>query len=200
MVFVYNSTSSKIEELLVDNGTIKFYICGPTVYDHTHLGHARTYIQFDCIRRILQNWFGYNVIFQTNITDIDDKILNLAKENNTSIFEISKKYESLFWKSMDQLNVLRPNILTRVTYYIPKIIDYITVLLEKRAAYVEDGSVYMINKKETTENEKRGFFWDSPWSKGRPGWHIECSVVASDKLGSNIDIHGGGIDLKFPHH
>lgn len=214
------------------NKNIKWYACGPTIYDSAHLGHARTFITFDTIRRVL-NYFGHNVFYVMNITDIDDKIINKVNaDNEMDYFDFIGKMEKAFWDDMDKLNVKPPNMITRVSDYIDKIIEYITKIMENGYAYQSNGSVYMdvqkmvedgyskmndgITNFSTSEflSEKKNkmdfALWKngkdgeiqfaSPWGSGRPGWHIECTVMASDILGYGFDIHSGGIDLKFPHH
>lgn len=223
---------------------VKWYMCGPTVYDLSHLGHARTYIGFDIIRRLLQDYFGYNVELVMNITDIDDKIIKRCIEQKIDFTEFTQKYESLFFYDMERLNIQYPDRITRVTEYVPEIISFIEKLISNGYAYSSNGSVYFSidsftknghtyakldpskigckeiehetdgvlgieNKtdkcnandfalwKKSKENEP---FWESPWGKGRPGWHIECSVMATEVLGDRLDIHSGGFDLKFPHH
>ncbi|XP_050459094.1 cysteine--tRNA ligase, cytoplasmic [Cataglyphis hispanica] len=343
---LYNSLTREKEVFVPQFGNrILWYSCGPTVYDASHMGHARSYISFDILRRILSDYFGYDVLYVMNITDIDDKIIKRARQNylyeryiekdhdldtilndtrevmstfeNTvktttdpdkkcmmekmlckitkaiedlekavigknekeiiefqkallkevkdpladwldkikgstvtehSIFnKLSKHWESEFHKDMDALNVLRPNVLTRVSEYIPEIIAFVQNIINKGLAYENNGSVYfdvgkfdkqekhfyaklvpeaygdtsslqegegdlsvmedkLFEKKSMTDfalwkSSKAGEpWWDSPWGKGRPGWHIECSVMASEICGESLDIHTGGVDLKFPHH
>ncbi|XP_029666418.1 cysteine--tRNA ligase, cytoplasmic [Formica exsecta] len=343
---LYNSLTREKEIFVPQFGNrILWYSCGPTVYDASHMGHARSYISFDILRRILSDYFGYDVLYVMNITDIDDKIIKRARQNylyeryveknhdlhsilndtrevmstfentvrtttdpdkkcmmekmlckitkaiedlekavigknekeiiefqkallkevkdpladwldkikgNTvmehSIFnKLSKHWESEFHKDMDALNVLRPNVLTRVSEYIPEIIAFVQNIINKGLAYENNRSVYfdvgkfdkqekhsyaklvpeaygdtsslqegegdlsvtedkLFEKKSVTDfalwkSSKAGEpWWDSPWGKGRPGWHIECSVMASEICGESLDIHTGGVDLKFPHH
>lgn len=238
-------TPNKPVEFITKDGTnsVTWYICGPTVYDVSHLGHARTYLSFDIVRKILENYFGYNIYFCMNITDIDDKIIKKCIEQNVGLPEITRKYEDLFFEDMKKLNVQYPNQITRVTEFIPEIIAFIQKLIGNGFAYESNGSVYFdINaytskghryakldptkikdtKVEEVDGElgaqnasdkksKNDFalwkkakpgepIWNSPWGEGRPGWHIECSVMSSSIFGETLDIHSGGCDLKFPHH
>ncbi|XP_044761847.1 cysteine--tRNA ligase, cytoplasmic [Coccinella septempunctata] len=342
---LYNSLTRQKEAFIPLNGKkVTWYSCGPTVYDASHMGHARSYITFDILRRVLTDYFKYDVFFVMNITDIDDKIIKRARQNylfdkyvsenhdlevvlsdsknillnlnskveSTNDIDKKQMYEKLltrltsavqnlelsiksgdnaelekakkefiaaskdplsewldsklghtirdnaifnslprhweqeFHNDMDALNVLRPNVLTRVSEYIPEIISYIVKIIDNGMAYAANGSVYFdvanFDKQEKhhyaklvpeaygdtnslqegegdltssdVQNEKRSPndfalwkkskagepSWDSPWGKGRPGWHIECSAMASAIFGSTLDIHTGGIDLKFPHH
>lgn len=343
---LFNSLTRQKEEFIPQNGkNIMWYSCGPTVYDASHMGHARSYISFDILRRVLSDYFGYDVMYVMNITDIDDKIIKRARQNylyekyvaerhslkknlddaksvlelfsdtvkkttdpdkknmlerlvvrmtgaiealevavksndeektkeaqeallretkdplsewldfehgvsvtDNSIFvKLPRYWEAQFHEDMDALNVLRPCVLTRVSEYIPDIIVYVEKIIANGLAYESNGSVYFdVNGfdgqkghhyaklvpeaygdakslqdgegdlciSEDRLNEKRSPndfalwkrskagepWWDSPWGHGRPGWHIECSVMASDICGSSMDIHTGGVDLKFPHH
>ena len=220
---------------ILDDYTLNWYMCGPTVYDNSHIGHARNYICNDIIRRVLE-YFGYKIKLVMNITDVDDKIINKSNEvfqNPNRFLEISKKYEQSFMEDMNNLNIINPDVITRASQYIEEIINFIQKIIENDFGYESNGSVYfdsqsyykqfadnfklnlneesfdqdMISDKKhpqdfalwkaAKENEP---FWDSPWGKGRPGWHIECSAMASDIFGDSFDIHSGGCDLKFPHH
>ncbi|WUR02947.1 cysteinyl-tRNA synthetase [Vairimorpha necatrix] len=230
MLKIFNSLTKKLEEFKPrDPHNVKIYICGPTVYDHSHIGHARTYVSFDVIRNILEKYYNYNVTFVMNITDIDDKIINKSKEDGVSISEITTKYTKLFLDDMSLLNVRRPTVLTKVTEYIEKIKEYVQVLVDNKYAYESNGSIYFdvneykknfqypIFRDESANNsvdeknlvDKKSHMDFALWKKGsgtdlndegRPGWHIECSVMSNDVLGDFIDIHAGGVDLKFPHH
>lgn len=230
---VYNSLTNKKE--LLNNKELNWYMCGPTVYDYSHIGHARNYICNDIIKRILEN-YGYSVKLVMNITDVDDKIINKSNElyNDPNKFlEVSKKYEESFLDDINKLNVILPDIITRASQYIEEIIVFIENIIKNNFAYESNGSVYFDSQKyynkfddnfhlnlndesfdqnmlgdkkhpqdfalwkSAKENEP---YWDSPWGKGRPGWHIECSAMASDIFGESFDIHSGGCDLKFPHH
>jgi len=230
---LYNSITKKIEVFQpIEKNKIRIYICGPTVYDSPHIGHARTYISFDIIRRILSDYFKYDLTFVMNITNIDDKIIKRAAEKNISCEELGAIYEKEFFDEMDKLNVLRPDFITRVTEYVPEIVRFIEKLEEKGLTYESNGSVYFNLKvyresfsynifrsftkletnAETEEKNSREDFvlwkaskdgdpsYASPWGHGRPGWHIECSVMSTEVLGDKLDIHAGGIDLAFPHH
>ncbi|CAH6420279.1 Cysteinyl-tRNA synthetase [uncultured virus] len=201
------------------------YICGPTVYDDAHLGHARTYVTFDLIRRMFEI-LGHNTTVVMNITDVDDKIINRAREQNMSPLELACKYEERFMEDMKSLEVQPPDVLTRVTEHIDEIIAFITDLIDKGYAYVKDKDVRFHLCKYLESYQYPGFHlhdiedsgeeadftlwkgrpdknelnWDSPWGPGRPGWHIECSAMSTTVFGSHLDIHVGGIDLAFPHH
>lgn len=238
---LYNSLTKTRETFVPRKGrAVRWYSCGPTVYDAAHAGHARTYVSFDIVRRVLGDYFGYDVDYVMNITDIDDKIINRALERGpgdvaAACSEITTRFEREFFEDMDRLGVRRPTLVTRVTEYIPNIVEFIESLEKNGFAYESNGSVYFdlqkykekwrtpifvgpnaIDESETrteTETEKRSrkdfVLWKkakagepsygSQWGPGRPGWHIECSVMATDVLGS-LDIHSGGIDLAFPHH
>ncbi len=231
---LYNTMSSKIElfKPRVKN-KVTLYVCGPTVYDYSHIGHGKTYMAFDLITRYLE-YKGYNVKYVVNITDIDDKIIKRANESGMDSIELAKKFEKLFLDDMHALGIKDADIYPKVSGHIPEIIAIIQTLINKGFAYVVDGDVYFtVNKVEDYgklsnqtldaiksgarvvvdkrkknpadfalwKNSKKGEpSWSSPWSKGRPGWHIECSAMSTKYLGQQIDIHGGGRDLIFPHH
>lgn len=211
---------------------VSMYVCGPTPYDYTHIGHARTFAVFDAIKRYL-GLRGFSVYHVQNITDIDDKIINRAREEGRGWEEVVEEYTRDYMQMLEALKV-RIDLHPRVTAHIRDIIEFIQGLIDKGYAYVaESGSVYFdVDKfpdygrlsgnlsreawrqEEEFLREKRSPYdfalwkaakpgepsWDSPWGRGRPGWHIECSVMSSRYLGSGIDIHGGGVDLVFPHH
>ncbi|MDP2439798.1 MAG: cysteine--tRNA ligase [archaeon] len=280
---------------------VGWYICGPTVYDVSHLGHARNYVSFDIIRRVMEDYFGYNIFFVMNITDIDDKIINRSWQNRlrelrqalgssqpalrasieavlegpaspasyaelheelqsnadarrlfdaagvpcswsiqAGYLELAARFETEFFEDMEALGVRPPSVVTRVSEYVEEIKSYIEVIIQKGMAYAADGNVYfdtaafiqqgnfysktsLLQSTElllegegallATEGKKRDQdfalwkaskpgepVWGSPWGSGRPGWHIECSAMASDLLGSNMDLNCGGTDLRFPHH
>ncbi len=210
------------------------YVCGMTVYDFCHLGHARVMVVFDMVNRWLRA-SGYDVTYVRNITDIDDKIIKRANENNESIESLTTRYIKAMDEDSAQLGVIRPDIEPKATDHIAGMLDMIATLIEKGFAYhAENGDVfYSVNQfngygklsgksledlrageRVEIDNFKRDPMdfvlwksakpgepsWDSPWGKGRPGWHIECSVMGACHLGKHFDIHGGGQDLQFPHH
>jgi cysteinyl-tRNA synthetase len=211
---------------------VRLYVCGVTVYDDSHIGHARTIIFFDVLRRYLL-FKGYKIQYIQNFTDIDDKIINKAKEVGTEAEKVAKMYINNYFSDFTSLNVLQADRYPLATEHIHDIIAFVEILLEKGYAYVSSNGIYFhvrsfdkygkLSKKTTEELEsgsrieidplKRDpldfalwkFYsdepnWISPWGRGRPGWHIECSVMASKYLGDLFDIHGGGNDLIFPHH
>lgn len=151
---IKNSLTGKMSEFPNSN-PLRCYICGPTVYNDSHLGHARTYITFDIIRRILEHHFGRNVVYQMNITDIDDKIINKSNESATPAVEIARKYEASFFKDMDALNIMRPTVLTRVTECMPSIIEFIQRIKDNGYAYDSNGSVYF----DTVKFKAAGFVY-----------------------------------------
>lgn len=231
---LYN-TLSRSKELLEprDTGKVSMYVCGPTVYNHIHIGNARTFLSFDVIRRYLA-YAGYDVAFVRNITDVDDKIINRANEEGRSAHEVATEYTKAFLDAMDALGVERPTVQPKATETIPEMIEMIETLIEKGNAYVVDGDVYFsvrsfpgygklsgrdieemnAGARVDVDERKRDPLdfalwktakpgephWPSPWGEGRPGWHIECSVMSTGELGLTFDIHGGGSDLVFPHH
>ncbi len=240
-IFIYNSLSRKKEELIpLKPKEIKMYVCGPTVYDQPHIGHARSAYIFDVIRRYL-TYKGHKVKFIRNVTDVDDKIINKAKEElpgedlNLSFKKVADKYLLAYHEALSSLGIGESGIIEpKASDYIPKMIKFIQGLIDKGAAYASGGDVYFditkannygklsnqsLDKMESgvrvvgAENKRNPLdfalwkaakendpAWDSPFGKGRPGWHIECSVMSLDILGDEFDIHGGGIDLIFPHH
>jgi cysteinyl-tRNA synthetase len=311
-IFVLNSLTHKKEELILRDGrSLTWYTCGPTVYDASHMGHARSYVGFDIIRRIIEDYFHIDVFYVVNITDVDDKIIkkgnlvhlnkviewlkptqmseDLAKifdlaskrvkedsispEKALSTYEIvdlvaqlkthgtnvlskeqvlstpdfdgvSRHFENLYWKDMKDLQVKNPTVITRVTEYVPEVVTFIETIIKNGYAYESNGSVYfdtksfkekghsyaklepwsvmdygrlgegegeLSQKKVIDKKTPNDFalwkksnvgepFWKSPWGEGRPGWHIECSAMASDILKEIVDVHCGGVDLRFPHH
>lgn len=227
----------KIEEFHpLEENKIKMYVCGPTVYNYIHIGNARSVVAFDLIRRYME-YRGFEVIYVSNFTDVDDKIIKGASQEHLTPLELSDKYIAAFYQDTDALNVKRATVNPRATNYIYKMITFIQDLMDKGFAYEAEGDVYfrvakskgyakLANKnleellqgasgrtdEETVRKESPADFalwksakkdeisWSSPWGEGRPGWHIECSVMSSDLLGDTLDIHAGGADLEFPHH
>lgn len=228
---VFNSLTKQKEPLILARDKVAtWYSCGPTVYDHAHLGHACSYMRFDIVQRILTRLFGITVIHAMVITDIDDKIIKRSWEENISTNVLTRMFEDEFKKDMHLLKVLPPLVYLRVTDNVHHIITFIEQIISNGHAYAtSDGDVYFdiqstgdrygrfigAMESQDTENlskkDPRDFalwkkskpqepFWESPWGRGRPGWHIECSTLASSVFGSQLDIHSGGIDLAFPHH
>ena len=230
---LYNTLTRKVEELKpkVDN-KVQMYVCGVTVYDNSHIGHARTVIVFDVLRRYLMSK-GYEVKFVQNFTDVDDKIINRAKKENKHAEEISTRYIDAYFRDFAGLNVLAADVHPKATDHITEMINLTKGLVDKGYAYLTLNGVYFRVKKfvgygklsrkpveelevgarievDQSKEDPLDFalwkfsseppFWDSPWGKGRPGWHIECSAMALKYLGSTFEIHGGGHDLVFPHH
>lgn len=229
---VYNTMTRKKEEFEpMHENRIKMFVCGPTVYDESHIGHGRTYISFDVIARYLK-YKGYSVFYLQNITDIDDKIIKRASELGVEPLALAKKYETLYFKDMELLGVKNVNFYARAMEHLDEIIEQISTLIEKGFAYetptgvyfdeskledfgklsnrnIEDLNVSRVNPDPTKRHpgdfalwKKRDDepSWDSPWGKGRPGWHIEDTAITETYFGSQFDIHGGGLDLIFPHH
>lgn len=229
---IYNTLTRKKEEL-ENNGEIKIYACGPTVYNYIHIGNARPICVFDVLRRYLK-FRGYNVKFVQNFTDVDDKLIKKANEENTTVLEVAERYIKEFFIDSNGLNVLKADIHPKATENIDAIIELISSLIDKGYAYISNGDVYfraekfkeygklshqpleeLLSGARIDINEQKESpmdfalwkaakpnepYWDSPFSKGRPGWHIECSAMANKYLGKTIDIHCGGQDLIFPHH
>jgi cysteinyl-tRNA synthetase len=214
---------------------ISMYVCGPTVYDNPHVGNARSLVVFDLLYRVLNKLYGKdNVIYVRNITDVDDKIIEAAKQKNVSIEKITNDITKIFHQNTKDLNCLTPSVEPKATQHIKEMIDMITSLIKKKLAYENKGHVYFLisgfkdygtlsNKKidelvagsrvEVSDLKKNPLDfilwkpalpdepgWESPWGRGRPGWHLECSVMSEKYLGKEFDIHGGGLDLLFPHH
>jgi cysteinyl-tRNA synthetase len=232
---LYNSLTRKKEEFKpLEDKIVKMYVCGPTVYNYIHVGNARPMVVFDTLRRYFL-YKGYDVKYVVNFTDIDDKLIKKAQEQNTTVKEIAEKYISEFLIDSKGLNVYEEKTIhPKATENISEIIKFIKRLEEKGFAYNIDGNVYFDISKDKNygklsnknlndlisgarvgvneEKKNPGDFalwkkekpgepsWDSPWGKGRPGWHIECSVMSRKHLGDTIDIHAGGEDLQFPHH
>lgn len=227
---IYNSLTNSLENFnSIEKNKVGIYVCGPTVYNYIHIGNSRPIIVFDVLARYLKS-IGYEVKFVQNFTDIDDKIIKKSIEENISFKDITEKYISAFLEDISKLNVIEGIIRPRVSENIPEIIEMIKNLIDNSYAYELNGDVlFDVHKYKNygqlsnrtlsdTENEeninKRNVedfalwkkkkegepFWNSPWSEGRPGWHIECSAMSEKYLGNNFDIHCGGLDLIFPHH
>ncbi|MCH4138833.1 cysteine--tRNA ligase [Lactobacillus amylovorus] len=236
---VYNTLTRKKEEFKpLVSGQISMYVCGPTVYNYIHIGNARSSIAFDTIRRYFE-YKGYKVKYVSNFTDVDDKMINEARAEGTTVPKLAEKFINAFLEDTTALNIEPATLHPRATYEIKDIINFVKTLIDKGYAYEVDGDVYYrarkfkhygelsdqnieqleegasehINDEEQNRKEDPIDFalwkaqkepdeiaWDSPWGKGRPGWHIECSVMSTKYLGDTIDIHGGGQDLEFPHH
>lgn len=236
---VYNTLTRRKEEFKpLKPGQVTMYVCGPTVYNYIHIGNARSVIAFDVIRRYLE-YKGYQVNYVSNFTDVDDKMINEARAEGTTVPKLATKFIQAYLEDTKALNVEPASLHPRATHEIKAIIKFIQVLIAKGYAYVKNGCVFYRAKKfahygqlsgqnidqleegaskhisaaDQAEKEDPIDFalwkaqkqpdeiaWDSPWGKGRPGWHIECSVMSTKYLGKTIDIHGGGEDLEFPHH
>ncbi len=231
---IYNTLTGKKERFEpIEPGRVSMYVCGPTVYDACHIGHARSVVVFDVIVRYFRAK-GFDVVYVRNFTDVDDKIINRANQLGIDFMEVAEKYIKEFHEDMDALNVKRADFEPRATEHIDQIIKIIEKLIKKGIAYQIDGDVYYAvemfaeygklsgRKLEDMEagarvnidkRKRNPFdfalwksakpeepFWESPWGRGRPGWHIECSAMSGKYLGETFDIHGGGKDLIFPHH
>ncbi len=237
---LYNTLTRRKEPFqTIEPGKVKMYCCGVTVYDYCHLGHARAYIVWDTVRRYLL-WRSYDVRYVQNFTDIDDKILNRARETGSTMEAVAERFIAEYFTDMDRLNVMRADEYPRATHSLDGIKRLIHELEHKGYAYPSAGDVYYtvrqfpeygklsgkrlddlqagasgrVDTQDTEAAKKQDLFdfalwkaakegepaWESPWGKGRPGWHIECSAMVRDRLGDTIDIHCGGEDLQFPHH
>lgn len=238
MLRIYNTlTQEKDVFKPIKSRTVGMYVCGPTVYNYIHIGNARSIVAFDTIRRYFE-YCGYQVNYISNFTDVDDKLINEAKEENSTVMDIANKYIEAYKEDVAALNVEPATVNPRATDNIDGIIQFVKELVDDGYAYAVDGDVYYrarkfndyghlshqsvddlesgasqhVSEEELSKKEDPIDFvlwkaakpgeisWDSPWGKGRPGWHIECSVMSTKYLGNTIDIHGGGEDLKFPHH
>ena len=234
MIRVYNTATRQKEELqTVEPQKVKMYVCGPTTYNYIHLGNARPLVVFDTVRRYLK-YRGYDVFYVQNFTDVDDKIINRAREEGKDAREVAERYIGEYFQDARALHVQEADLHPRVSEHIPEIIDVIAALMAQGHAYEVDGDVYFevdsfpeygklsgrslddilsgarvevdVRKRQPYDfalwkRAKPGeIAWESPWGSGRPGWHIECSVMSMKYLGSTLDIHGGGADLIFPHH
>ena len=235
MLKIYNSlTRNKQNFVPIEPGKVRMYVCGMTVYDYCHLGHARVLVVFDMVARWLRA-SGFDVSYVRNITDIDDKIIKRAAENNESIDALTGRFIQAMDEDSAALGVIHPDFEPRATHYVPQMIAMISRLIARGLAYVGDnGDVFYsvrdfsgygklsgksledlrAGERVEVDTHKRDPLdfvlwkaakpgepsWDSPWGPGRPGWHIECSVMSEQHLGKHFDIHGGGADLQFPHH
>lgn len=235
MIRIHNSLTGEKQPLQpITPGRVRMYVCGITVYDFIHIGHSRFFVVFDVVNRYLRHR-GYGVTYVRNITDVDDKIIRRAAENNESIGAVTDRFIRAMHEDGAALGLARPDFEPRVTEYLPQIITMIGQLIDRGYAYLaSDGDVlYAVAKFEgygqlsgkrladlragarvevdATKRDPLDFVlwkqakpgepsWDSPWGPGRPGWHIECSAMSTELLGNHFDIHGGGMDLKFPHH
>ena len=230
---IYNSLTNKMEEFIPQQeNKVNMYVCGPTVYNYIHIGNARPVIFYDMMRRYLK-FLGYDVTYASNITDVDDKIIKKALEQNKTEKEIATFYENAYFDAVKEVGSTKPDLIPHATDYIGEMISFIQELIEKGYAYNVDGDVFfrvskiadygclsnqvtedlesgarisVDSKKESPldfalwKKTDEGIKWDSPFGEGRPGWHTECVVMNHKLFGTGLDIHGGGMDLKFPHH
>lgn len=228
---LYSTLTRKVEPLTtLHPDRVYLFVCGPTVYDYSHIGHARTYVVFDVLAKYLRST-GKEVFYLQNITDVDDKIISRAREEGISQSELARKFEREYLVDMRSLGIDAVSYYARATTHIPEIIDQIGRLLKKGVAYVTENGVYFNidtferngelsgqdrekRKSRITDESKYNpedfalwklgeygeYTWDSPWGRGRPGWHIEDTAISEKYFGQQYDIHGGGLDLIFPHH
>ena len=231
---IYNTLTRKKEPFVpIEEGKVKMYVCGPTVYNYIHIGNARPVIAFDTVRRYLE-YKGFDVKYVSNFTDVDDKIIKAAKELGEEVGELTDRFINAYYEDVAALGCQKADVHPRVTDHIDDIVDFVKILIDKDFAYESQGDVYYRTQKfegygklshQSTDELKIGariekgnkkdspldfvlwksakpgeISWESPWGLGRPGWHIECSVMAREHLGDTIDIHAGGQDLTFPHH
>ncbi len=234
MVFKVMNTMSGTEEEFkpIHENRVNMFVCGPTVYDHAHIGHARTYLAYDVIARYLR-YKGFSLFYLMNITDVDDKIIERAKQRKINPLELSKNFNKEFLDDMFSLNMLSTNLFAKASEHIPEMIDQIQRLLEKGYAYRVNGDIYFTisefpdygrlsgqkpeelkkhriepdpRKKDPSDfslwksRSKDELSWNSPWGWGRPGWHIEDTAITETYFGPQYDIHGGALELVFPHH
>jgi cysteinyl-tRNA synthetase len=238
MLRFFNTLTRQLEEFRpIEEGKVRMYLCGPTVWNFAHIGNFRTFVFGDVLRRYLK-YKGYEVTHVFNLTDIDDRIINEAAKRGITIDEFTAPYITYFWEDFDALGNERPDVTPRATHHIQEMIEIISTLLENGHAYESDGSIYYriaafpdygklskinfsgnitggserIDTDKYEKEDARDFAvwklvgedeepgWDAPFGRGRPGWHIECSAMSMKYLGETFDIHGGGMDLQFPHH
>lgn len=238
-ILLYNNLGRAKQAFVpVDHTRVTMYVCGPTVYNYAHIGNFRPAIVFDTLFRLLRRIYGEDhVVYARNITDIEDKIIKRALDENVPITDITERYEAAYLEDLAALNVLQPTADPHATDHVEEMLGIIGKLVDRGNAYTTDDGVYFqvslmddygkLSRRKLDDNEagarvdidedKRDAadfalwkfakpgepedaIWDSPWGRGRPGWHIECSAMAAKHLGETIDIHGGGIDLQFPHH
>ncbi|MFP8784393.1 cysteine--tRNA ligase [Planococcus plakortidis] len=231
---IFNSLTRQKEAFVpLEEGKVKMYVCGPTVYNYIHIGNARPVIVYDTVRRYLE-YRGYDVKYVSNFTDVDDKLIKAANELGEEVPEIAERFINAYFDNTKALGCAEADVHPRVTGHMPQIVEFIEALIEKGYAYESQGDIYYHTRKfdgygklshQSVDELKIGarieagdkkqdaldfvlwkaakpgeISWESPWGKGRPGWHIECSVMAREHLGDTIDIHAGGQDLTFPHH
>jgi cysteinyl-tRNA synthetase len=239
MLRFYNTLSRRNEEFVpLEEGKVRMYVCGPTIYAPPHIGNLRTFFFADVLHRYLE-YRGYQVKYVMNLTDVDDKTIAGALRQKVSLREYTEPFADLLFENLDALGIQRADVYPRATHYIPQMVELIGRLKERGLAYESEGSVYYdisefpgygqlskidvsqgrrgervasdeyekgdvrdfaLWKAAKPEDEQVGAVWDTPWGRGRPGWHIECSAMSMWELGETFDIHGGGVDLVFPHH
>jgi cysteinyl-tRNA synthetase len=228
---LYSTLSRTVEPLVtLHPDRVALFVCGPTVYDYSHLGHARTYVVFDVLAKYLR-WTGKEVFYLQNITDVDDKIINRAKEEGVSQSDLARKFEIEYLRDMRALRIDAVSYYARATTHIPEIIGQVQRLVDRGVAYITETGVYFnldtfdhngeLSGQERAKRVSRvtdatkhnpldfalwklgefgEYTWDSPWGRGRPGWHIEDTAISEKYFGQQYDMHGGGLDLIFPHH
>lgn len=228
---LYSTLSRTVEPLVTLNpDRVSLFVCGPTVYDYSHLGHARTYVVFDVLAKYLR-WTGKEVFYLQNITDVDDKIINRAHAEGVSQSFLARKFETEYFRDMKSLGIDAVSYYARATTHIPEIINQVERLVARGVAYVTGSGVYFnvdtferngeLSRQDRTNRVSRvtdgtkhnpedfalwkfgeygEYTWNSPWGRGRPGWHIEDTAISEKYFGQQYDIHGGGLDLIFPHH
>ena len=237
---VYNTATRSVDEFEpLEQGRVRVYACGPTIYDHAHIGNFRSFLFFDLVHRYLE-WCDYEVCFVMNLTDVDDKVIEAASRDSVSLEEHTRPFGEVFLADSTVLGIRPADVHPRATRYIDRMVDFIKRLVASENAYsADDGAVYFaidsfsaygklkgidtstlkvgarvdhdeydkedardfaLWKAATEEDETVGAAWDSPWGRGRPGWHLECSVMSVTELGDTLDMHLGGEDLIFPHH